>query len=319
VDKGVDMKDPRLLGQDAVKIATTAQLTQYEKEIARNFYDNAVLRQMFPTEVRNTPGARDIEWKQLIDVGKPSYSKHGDAEDVEGAAYTTLTNKYVVINKMYHLKYYEMQEAITSGFPIETESAAAIGKVIAEELDYGLFNGVDTPVTVTGIAEFTNAQDAGAPSAVWDVAGTFHNDMLTICNLLYAKGIEKDITMLCTPGIPKVMHQLLSDGTTTFDKVQRAFLADLGISRLFVSSHPFTQRTGPRTADKLTGVGGTADNQVWLFAPQAGIKIVLAHDLQTVARPAQDGDVYKNVRIKATIKYSDDSLIAYMDAIDNDT
>ena len=313
------MKDPRLLGQDAVQKATAAQLIQYEKEIAKSFYDNSVLTQMFPVETRNTPGAESINWKQLIKPGKPSYSLHGDVEDAEQAAYTPLTNKYAVINKMYHIKFYELQEALMSGFPLQTETASAIGSLIAQEQDYMLFSGLDVPAVVTGISEFPNAQDAGAPGGVWDDTSKMYGDMLKIIDKLAARGKSTGLFALFTPGIIKVLYRLLSDGTTTFDKMMREWLKDLGIDRFFVSSHPFTQATGPTSTDKLTGADGTATNQVWVFHPDAKIKIINAHSLQTVARPAQDGDIYKNVRLKSTIKYADDFLIGYMDAIDTTT
>ncbi len=313
------MKDPRLLGQDAVQKATAAQLIQYEREIAKSFYDNSVLTQMFPEETRNTPGAASINWKQLKEPGKSSYSTHGDVEDSEQASYTPLTNNYIVSNKMYHIKYYELQEALMSGFPLQTETASAIGRIIAQEVDYALFQGVDTPLVVTGISEFTNAQDAGAPGGVWDVTSNMYNDMLKIVDKLAARGKSDGLFALFTPGIIKVLYRLLSDGTTTFDKMMREWLKDLGIVRFFVSSHPFTQRAGPTSTDKLTGADGTATNQVWVFHPDAKIKIIKAHPMQTVARPAQDGDIYKNVRAKYTIKYADDFLIGYMDAIDTTT
>lgn len=310
------MKDPRLLGQDAVQKATAAQLIQYEKEIAKSFYDNSILTQMFPTETRNTPGVESINWKQLVEPGKPSYSTHGDVEDSEQAAYKELTNKYAVINKMYHIKFYELQEALMSGFPLQTETASAIGRLIAQEQDYMLFSGLNLPVVVTGISEFPNKQDAGAPGGAWDTTSNMYNDMLKIVDKLAARGKSTGLFALFTPGIIKVLYRLLSDGTTTFDKMMREWLKDLGIDRFFVSSNPFTQRGGPTSTDKLTGADGTATNQVWIFHPDAKIKIINAHPLQTVARPAQDGDVYKNVRLKSTIKYGDDFLIGFMDAID---
>lgn len=321
MDKGgYIMKDPRLLGQDAVQKATAAQLIQYEREIAKSFYDNAVLPQMFPTETRNTPGAASINWKQLKKPGKPSYSLDGDEEDSEQASYTPLTNEYVVVNKMYHIKYYELQRAIMSGFPLQTETASAIGNLIAQEVDYALMQGVDKPpADLTGIAEFPNAQDAGAPGGVWDVTTNMYNDMLKIVDKLAARGKSTGLKALFTPGIIKVLYRLLSDGVTTFDKMMREWLKDLGIDSWWVSSHPFTQATGPTSTDKLTGADGTATNQVWVFHPDAKIKIIYAHPLQTVNRPVQDGDVYKNVRLKPTIKYGDDFLIGYMDAIDTTT
>lgn len=315
------MRDPRQLGVDALKKAVLAQLTFYELELAKNFLDNAILGTMVGMQNLNTPGAAKINFKKFTTGKRPSTTKHGDDDNDGTAGFSDVENEYIVTNQMYNIKWYDLERAIQSNFNIDNESAISIGQRIAQEMDYMLWNG-NSGLGLTGIK--SGAEDAGAPSGVWDIAGKAYDDINEIIGKLRDQGWTGAIDVALTPGLLKILDRFVSDGTTSFSQTYRQWLtigsenapSILNGGSIFASSHPFTQATGPATADKKTGAT-TATNQFVARARYTSDpQVKLAHDLITLNRPAQDKDISKNIKIKYTLKNGFPSMFAYMDAID---
>lgn len=313
------MQDPRLLGKDATKTATVAQLTLYEKKIVETFIDKAIMVQFLGSENLNAPGLSTYEHKQMIKGKRPSTTRDGDEDNLGNIAYTPVENKFVVTNQKYHLKYYDIQRSLQSGVNLDTRTAASIGQRMAEEMDYKITQG-NTGPALTGI--LSGAQDAGAPSGVWDVAGKAYDDILETLGKLRDVGWSGSIDVAMTPGLIKILDRWASDGTTTFAVTYREWLLGgqgkqglLNGGQIFPSSHPFTATGGPSSADKKTGAT-TATNVFLAHAKGQGAEVKLAHDLRSFPLPSQEGDIYRNSKIKYTVANFDPNMFAYMDAID---
>lgn len=317
------MRDPRLLGADAVKQATTEQLTFYEKRLVSQFLDDAAMRKFLGEENLNAPGMKKYDHKRFTSGPKPATSINGD-EDSDGTiGMTDIENIFVVTNQKYHIKYYDLERSILSGVNIDTQSAMSIGKRIAEEMDYKIWNG-DATHSLTGIK--AGAQDAGAPSGVWDIAGKAYDDILDILGKLRDFGWNGAIDVLHTPGLTKIWDRWVSDGTTTLGVTYREWLMGsngrqglLNGGQIIASSHAFTQLSGPATGDKNTGASGAADNQFVAHARGQGAHVKLAHELKSLPIPVQTGDIHKNVKIKYTVANYFPNMLSYMDAIDTVT
>lgn len=320
------MKDPRYLGHDAAYQAISAQLTHYEQEIVRGFDDFSILPQFFGSVNLNQPGLATYSWKRL-EKGQPAAtSRDGDEENVGAIAVETPSVDFLSFNQMYHLKRSDMERAALSGIPLETETARAVGQNIAETIDYKLWNGnaaAGPEWTAIG-ATTLGVQDAGNPSDEWDVAGAAYDDILEQAGLLRNVGWDGPIDMLITPGILGLMDRLVSDGTTSFPMTYRTWLKEiLNGGNIFVSSHFATAWGGtgvvgqpPATADKLTGATDGATNWCVMNARGQSFRVIYAHYLKSLARPAQEGDVYKNVVAKVAYQYLRPNHLVFRDAID---
>jgi hypothetical protein len=216
------------------------------------------------------------------------------------------------------LKAADIAYAAQSGVGLETESARAVGESIAEKIDYNVYNGVDTPVQMTGILEDASVIDAGNPTGVWDT-NAMYTDIVKIIGDVRKAGYNVALNMGVTVGLRKNFDQFVLVGTTQLAKTYFEWVSGLlAGGQIFFSSHFATAATGPTQADKLTAAD--ANNQV-IVAPPNGLaaEIVYATPLQSLERPAQDGDIYRNVKIKYTLQIKNPQWVAFMDAIDPTT
>lgn len=323
------MRDPRFLGSDAAYKAITAQLVYYETEIVRAFDDFAILPRFFGSQNLNRPGLKTYHWKQLEKGQSAAVSMDGDEQITGDVGYEVATTNFFSVNQRYNLKRAELAYAGESGIPLEVDTARAVGQNIAETLDYTLWNGnaaTASGPTLTAIKSVSGVQDAGAPSGVWDVAGVAYADILEQIGLLRNVGWTGPVDVLYTPGIRALMDRFVSDGVTTFPITYGTWLQNLiNGGQQFVSSHfvqPWSMDGGtdtgtvPSKVDKLTGAGGTAVNWLVMNARGQSFQVKYAHDLKTLDIPVQEGDVAKNVVVKATYKYARPNHLVWRDAID---
>lgn len=312
----MSMQNPRLVGQDATISSTSALLTFYEKMLTRTWHDNAKIVQFLGSRNINQPGALTLSWKKERKAKLPSTSLYGDEENAGNFTWDPITSNFVSTNQMYHIKKYELDQAKLTNINLETESARVIGNSIAEAMDANIWLGVVGPPVMTALSTVTGVTDVGAPAGVWDTTSNAYNDILKILDAVRNKGWDGPINLLGTPGLIKILMRFISDGTTTMPFTVKTWLAELlNGGTVTFGSHFAERASAPTLTDKLTGTGGVAENVLVAAAPGAA-KVVFAHSLQSFKRPAQEGDVYRNVKVKYTFEYPRPELIGWMNAID---
>ena len=319
------MFEPRQVGMDTTyRQVDPALLIDYETALIRSYDDNAVVPLWLGAKNLNTPGADSRSWNKLRRPQRPSTSRNGTEENVANVQKIPVTNSYVVTNQQDMLQYYDMERSKMQGVSLDVETAKEIGALISNEVDYKIMNSHTSPV-MTGVIANADTQDAGAPSGVWDVDGIAYDDILTIIGLLRAKGIGgagtkgtiDKINCLITPGILKILDRKVNDGTYGYKETYTQWLKGLlNGGEIFVSSHPFTATGGPSMVDKLTGAGGAAENWMVLCVPGKAGRVTYAHELRRFKRPAEEGEIRNNYKIKYLYEGWRSDLIVYMDAID---
>ena len=308
--------NPRQTGRDSLYQSTSALLTEYDTQIVKYYIDKAVLPKFLGSRNLNQPALHTLNWMVNTRPKRPSTSMYGDDDNVGNIGYDTETNNFVVTNQSYHLNYYQIQEALRSGYMIDNLNPAETGLNIAREVDYICMNGNTTPA-LTGILSTTGVTDAGAPTGAWDTTSNAYNDLLAIVDAVRNKGYMGTLNMLATQGIKKIMYRFIGDGTDTFPVTVEQWVKDtlLNGGEIYYSSSPFTANSGPSTTDANTGTDGTAVNKVLVAAPEAA-DIVYAHGLQSIDRPAKSNEIYRDVFVKYTVQVKQPYWIAFMDAID---
>lgn len=305
-------RSPMYIG-DATAKARAELLKNYDLEIVRKYEELNVMDLLFPASTINDPGADSHNWDILKSPKRAATSRDGDTGSDGSIAFDIADNKFVVTNQDYELKYYSIERARKSNRSLDLETARAVGSNIAEEKDYQLWNG-NSSYDLTSIKSV--AQDLGAPSGVWDVAGKMYADVLSIVGKIRSQGYNGPLNAAATPGINAKWDEFVQTATDTLTVTYGDWLRGLMRGgQIYSSSNPFVANSGPRTTRKATGSAGTAVNQIIIAAPQAG-QIINAHGLMSVDMPAKSNNVKKDVSIKYTSEITDGKLVAWMDAID---
>jgi hypothetical protein len=313
----ITMDDPRKVGRDA-QSSTSALLKQYDLEIARKFTDNAILPMVIGSKSVNADGKLSYVFKTAFKVDPPSDSVYGDENNVAKFQYTETEVNYLSLNQELMLKEHEILEAEASGYSVDQETVRALAASIYEKLDYNLYNGVDSPKALTGLIEHGSVNDAGAPTGVWDTSAMY-TDILAIIGTSRANGWDGALNMLATPYLAKNFSQFVTDGTTTFPVNYFDWTKGLlNGGNIFFSSHFATAATSPSQSDKVTASGAT--NQV-IVCPPNGVsaQVIYGSPLRGLEKPAQQGDLYRNYKLKYTLAIKNPQWITFMDGIDPTT